>query len=77
MANILLINRGESTAPPTVGVNWDYKRALCEDPKVIREWFQLVQSTIEKYGILPQDISNFDEVGFLMDYCNNQGGYWL
>ncbi|KAL1956449.1 hypothetical protein VTO42DRAFT_7247 [Malbranchea cinnamomea] len=74
MANILLANRGEFTAPPTVGVNWvtgfmkrngleskfsrkyDYKRAPGEDPKVIREWFQLVQNTIEKYGIPPEDI---------------------
>ncbi|KAL1952664.1 hypothetical protein VTO42DRAFT_4565 [Malbranchea cinnamomea] len=53
----------ESTTPPPT---YDYKRALCEDPKVIREWFQLVQNTIEKYGILPEDIYNFDEVGFLM-----------
>ncbi|KAL1960771.1 hypothetical protein VTO42DRAFT_6601 [Malbranchea cinnamomea] len=44
---------------------YDYKRALCQDPKVIREWFQLVQNTIEKYGILPEHIYNFDEVGFL------------
>lgn len=45
---------------------YDYRRALCEDPKIIREWFKLVRDTIEKYGILPEDTYNFDEVGFLM-----------
>jgi hypothetical protein len=30
---------------------YDYKRALCEDPIVIRDWFRLVQNTIAKYGI--------------------------
>ncbi|KAL1960690.1 hypothetical protein VTO42DRAFT_6520 [Malbranchea cinnamomea] len=44
----------------------DYRRALYEDPNITRGWFQLVQNTIEKYGILPEDIYNFDEVGFLM-----------
>jgi hypothetical protein len=45
---------------------YDHKRALCEDPKVIREWFNLVRNTIEKYGILPEDTYNFDKIGFLM-----------
>jgi hypothetical protein len=29
---------------------YDYKRALCEDPKVIRGWFRLVEHTKAKYG---------------------------
>jgi hypothetical protein len=30
---------------------YDYQRAKCEDPALIRPWFQLVRNTIEKYGI--------------------------
>ena len=43
---------------------YDYKRAKCEDPKIIQGWFSLVRNTVAKYGILEQDIYNFDEVGF-------------
>lgn len=45
---------------------YDYQRAKCEDPKIIKVWFALVQNTIAKYGILEQDIYNFDETGFSM-----------
>jgi hypothetical protein len=45
---------------------YDYQRAKCEDPTTIRDWFQLVQNTIAKYGILDEDIYNFDETGFQM-----------
>jgi hypothetical protein len=45
---------------------YDYKRAKCEDPTVIRNWFKLVQNTIAKYGIQSDDIWNFDETGFMM-----------
>jgi hypothetical protein len=45
---------------------YDYKRAQCEDPVVIRDWFSAVRRTIEQYGILPTDIYNFDETGFAM-----------
>ena len=45
---------------------YDYQRAKCEDPEVIRGWFELVQNTIAKYGILDVDIYNFDETGFMM-----------
>jgi hypothetical protein len=45
---------------------YDYKRAKCEDPTVIRNWFKLVQKTIAKYGIQSDDIWNFDETGFMM-----------
>jgi RecB family endonuclease NucS len=45
---------------------YDYQRALCEDPKIIREWFQLVRNTIEKYGIVLEDTYNFDEHGTQM-----------
>lgn len=45
---------------------YDYQRAKCEDPTVIRNWFRLVQNTIAKYGIRIDDIYNFDETGFMM-----------
>ena len=45
---------------------YDYQRAMCEDPVQIQGWFCLVQNTIAKYGILQEDIYNFDETGFLI-----------
>jgi Tc5 transposase DNA-binding domain len=45
---------------------YDYKRAQCEDPKIIGDWFRLVRNTIAKYGIVDADIYNFDEAGFLI-----------
>ncbi|RYC80031.1 hypothetical protein BFJ63_vAg17088 [Fusarium oxysporum f. sp. narcissi] len=45
---------------------YDYQRAKCEDPTVIRNWFRLVANVIAKYGIRSDDIWNFDETGFLM-----------
>jgi hypothetical protein len=45
---------------------YDYQRAKCEDPDIIRGWFRLVENTIAKYGIRSDDIWNFDETGFIM-----------
>ncbi|KAF4451962.1 hypothetical protein F53441_5134 [Fusarium austroafricanum] len=45
---------------------YDYRRAKCEDPTAIRNWFRLVENTIAKYGIRSDEIYNFDETGFLM-----------
>jgi hypothetical protein len=45
---------------------YDAQRAQCEDPEVIEAWFRLVRNTIAKYGILDDDIYNFDETGFAM-----------
>lgn len=45
---------------------YDYQRAKCEDPELIKGWFTLVRNTIEKYGIHEQDIYNMDETGFQM-----------
>jgi hypothetical protein len=42
------------------------QRALCEDPVLIRSWFELVQHTKAKYGICDEDVYNFDEAGFMM-----------
>ncbi|GMG16901.1 unnamed protein product [Aspergillus oryzae] len=44
----------------------DYQRAECEDPQIIQKWFNLFHETIQKYGILEQDIYNMDETGFQM-----------
>jgi len=45
---------------------YDYQRAKCEDPELIRDWFQRVQRTKAEYGIADDDIYNFDETGFQM-----------
>jgi hypothetical protein len=29
---------------------YDYQRAKCEDPTIIRNWFRLVENTVAKYG---------------------------
>jgi hypothetical protein len=49
-----------------LGRTYECQRRLCEDPQVIGDWFTLVKNTINKYGILSQDIYNFDETGFQM-----------
>ena len=45
---------------------YDYRRAKCEDPKTIREWFSCVEEAIREHGIVRDDIYNFDETGFAM-----------
>ena len=45
---------------------YDYQRALCEDPKIIKPWFSLVENMRAKYGIEDSDFYNFDETGFMM-----------
>jgi hypothetical protein len=42
------------------------QRAKCEDPNTINAWFKLIQETRQSYGILDDDIYNFDETGFTM-----------
>jgi hypothetical protein len=42
----------------------DRQRILQEDPEVISAWFELVRETKVKYGVLNDDIYNFDETGF-------------
>jgi hypothetical protein len=44
----------------------DYRRAQSEDPKKIKEWFDVILNTKAKYGICDEDIYNFDETGFKM-----------
>jgi hypothetical protein len=81
MANYLLAARGRGTVSQRWPYNFvnrsdrlksrfnrrlDYQRAQCEDPKVINDWFSLVQNTRLKYGITDADIYNFNETGFQM-----------
>ena len=81
MANQLLTNRDASRVGKRWASNfvrrqpelktrfsrkYDYQRAQCEDPEIIRDWFALVVNTIVKYGIAEADIYNFDETGFMM-----------
>ncbi|KAH6466933.1 hypothetical protein HBI57_027350 [Parastagonospora nodorum] len=40
---------------------YDYKRALCEDPEVIRDWFRLVENMKAKHSILDNNMYNFNE----------------
>jgi len=49
-----------------VNRRYDYKRALSEDPHVIKDWFRLVANMRAKYGIPDDDVYNFDECGFQM-----------
>ncbi|KAG2001081.1 hypothetical protein GB937_010526 [Aspergillus fischeri] len=45
---------------------YNHQRVKCEDPKIIQEWFNRVQIIIMQYGIVFEDIYNFDETGFVM-----------
>lgn len=51
---------------------YNRQRALCEDPVLIRSWFELVEQTKAKYGILDEDVYNFDEAGFMMGKITTQ-----
>jgi hypothetical protein len=39
---------------------------LCEDPKLIGAWFQLVQNMRAKYNIIDSDFYNFDKTSFMI-----------
>ena len=45
---------------------YDYQRARCEDPELIKAWFERVQKTVQQYGIVEEGIYNMDETGFQM-----------
>jgi hypothetical protein len=74
MANILLAERGGGVVGSKWVYNYtnrhdelksrysrryNYERAKCEDPRVIKPWFDLVRRTIDENGIQPEDIYNF------------------
>jgi len=48
---------------------YNYKRAKCKDPKIIQEHFDRVRAAISEYGILLEDIYNFDKTGFTIGLC--------
>jgi hypothetical protein len=81
MANILLAERHTTTVGQNWAYKYvkrrealktrfsrryNAQRALCEDPEVIKEWFLQYAKKIAEYGILDDDIYNFDETGFAM-----------
>jgi hypothetical protein len=43
---------------------YNYSRAQCEDPKIIKEWFNCLQQIQMQYGISSEDIYNFNKIGF-------------
>ena len=45
---------------------YDYQRAKCEDPVLIQSWFKHVQDMKIQYGILDDDVLNFNKTGFQM-----------
>jgi hypothetical protein len=51
---------------------YDHQRATCEDPVIIQRWFDLVKGMKEKWGIVDDDIYNFDETGFMMGKISSQ-----
>jgi hypothetical protein len=55
---------------PELQTKWSRRlnsqRASSEDPIAITAWFKLVEETRQTYGVLDQDIYNFDETGFAM-----------
>jgi hypothetical protein len=53
------------------GVSSMDQRAQCEDPKLIGDWFKLVEDAKAKHGIFDHDVFNFDETGFIMGMISN------
>jgi len=43
-----------------------YKCVKCKNLKIIYKWFKYIQTAIQQYGILDDDIYNFDKTGFVM-----------
>ena len=45
---------------------YNHQRAACEDPAAIQRWFDLVQTTKQKQGIVDDDIYNFNKTSFII-----------
>ena len=43
---------------------YDYQQTQYENPKIIQNWFCLIQNTIAKYDIMYENIYNFNETDF-------------
>jgi hypothetical protein len=50
---------------------YNYSRAKCEDPRVIKTWFKQLEEVRKQWGIQDDDIFNFDETGFSMGLIAN------
>ncbi|KFY06347.1 hypothetical protein V491_08688, partial [Pseudogymnoascus sp. VKM F-3775] len=59
------INRHQSIKS-VYNQKYDYQRAKCEDPALLKAWFKRLQAIVAKYGIDENDIHNFDETSFQM-----------
>ena len=44
----------------------DYQRVLSKDLDAYNAWFRLVRNTISKYGIINNNIYNFNETRFII-----------
>jgi hypothetical protein len=45
---------------------YNYRQALCKDPKAIQEWFTLIANIKAKYSILDNNTYNFNKTGFII-----------
>jgi hypothetical protein len=45
---------------------YNYQRALCENPKVINQWFEELKVIWQTNSIQNEDIYNFNKTGFAM-----------
>jgi hypothetical protein len=45
---------------------YNYQRALCEDPKAMKQWFDTLEALRKENGIQHEDIYNFNETSFAM-----------
>lgn len=50
----------------------DLERLQAHDKSAIERWFQSYHDIIQRYGITPQDIWNFDETGFQIGVGKDQ-----
>ena len=47
-------------------------RKLAHDPVVIQNWYERFQALYTQYGVLDEDIWNFDETGFQIGIRKSQ-----
>ena len=43
---------------------YNHQQILCKDLNKIQKWFKFIQSTIKEWGIINENIYNFNETGF-------------
>lgn len=76
-----LARLGRSGQPTLLGVQIVLRRVLidrttgrelCEDPVLVKSWFELVEQIKATYGICDEDIYNFDGAGSMMGKITTQ-----